>query len=71
MTTKYRVVAWTDKGTSALFTGLEYHDAHEQAQVLRDNGFTSVSIHAEGPSLDHVRLPKSQACFRKDLTTEE
>jgi hypothetical protein len=59
-TTKYRVVAWTDSGSSALFCGLDYHKAHEQA------------IHAESPSLDHVRAPiRSRFETDENLTTEE
>jgi hypothetical protein len=71
-TTKYRVVAWTDSGSSALFCGLDYHKAHEQAQVLRDSGFHHVAIHAESPSLDHVRAPiRSRFETDENLTTEE
>ena len=72
MTTKYRVIAWTDTGASALFCGLEYHDAHEQAKVLRESGFKNTTIHAESPSLDHVRAPiRSRFETDENLTTEE
>jgi hypothetical protein len=72
MDTRYRVVAWTDSGSSALFCGLDYHKAHEQAQVLRDSGFRNVQIYPESPSLAHVRAPiRSRFETDENPNTEE
>jgi hypothetical protein len=72
MTNKYRVIAWSDSGASALVCGLEYHQAHEQAQVFRDSGFRNVTIHPESPSLAHVRAPiRSRFETDENPNTEE